>query len=173
MTTVTNAAPEPPSLWASIAKIAGILASEHFSTGDRAALKRMAPDQPPPLAFYRFAFRELPENWERHRAAWQTLTAAMALSSNHGNPHNPKRPLGRVLAEQGYSEARLERLLAAEGDTLNTLLLRAARFLAAKGEAVDWADGARLLLTVSDDGREQIRREIAGDFYRNLDNNKD
>jgi CRISPR system Cascade subunit CasB len=176
MTTATAPAPEPPSLFNQVAKLAGILGSAHFPTGDRAALKRMAPDQPPPLAFYRFAFRELPDHWERQCSAWQTLTAALALSSNQGNPHNPQRPLGRALAEQGYSEARLERLLAAEGDTLNILLLRAARFLAAKGETVDtvdWTDAARLLLTGSDAAQEQIRRGIAGDFYRHLDNNKD
>ncbi|MFM8443518.1 MAG: type I-E CRISPR-associated protein Cse2/CasB [Methylococcus sp.] len=173
MTTNSTPAPETESLWASIARLAGILSSEHFPTGDRAALKRMAPDQPPPLAFYRFAFRELPEGWEYRRPVWQTLIAGLALSGNHGNPHSPQRPLGKALAEQGYSEARLERLLAAEGDTLNTLLLRAARFLAAKAEAVDWTDAARLLLTYSDDAKEQIRREIAGDFYRNLKDKKD
>ena len=173
MTTVTTSATEPETLWATIARLARRLSAEHFSTGDRAALKRMPPDQSPPLAFYRFAFRELPEGWEFQRPAWQALSAGLALSSNHGNPHSPQRPLGRVLAEQGYSEARLERLLAAEGDTLNILLLRAARFLAAKGEAVDWTDAARLLLTTTDDGKEQIRREIAGDFYRNLKEKKD
>jgi len=122
MTTSSTPAPETESLWASIARLAGILSSEHFPTGDRAALKRMAPDQPPPLAFYRFAFRELPEGWEYRRPVWQTLIA---------------------------------------------------RFLAAKAEAVDWTDAARLLLTYSDDGKEQIRREIAGDFYRNLKDKKD
>jgi CRISPR system Cascade subunit CasB len=172
MTTATTPAPETETLWASIARLAGILSGEHFPTGDRAALKRMAPDQPPPLAFYRFAFRELPEGWEYRRSAWQTLTAGLALSSNHGNPHNPQRPLGRALAEQAYSEARLERLLAAEGSALHTLLLRAARFLAAKGEAVDWTDAA-CLLGLGPKDHEQIRREIAGDFYRNLKDKKD
>jgi CRISPR system Cascade subunit CasB len=170
MNTTLPSCSGPVGLRAVISRLAGLLAGEHFPAGDRAALKRMAPDQPPHLAFYRFAFRELPEGWEHQRAAWQTLTAGMALSSNHGNPHDPKRPLGRALAEQGYSEARLERLLAAEGDTLNTLLLRAARFLAAKGEAADWSDAARLLgLFSADRDHEQIRREIARDYYRNLD----
>lgn len=173
MTTATTPDTETETLWASIARLAGILSGEHFPTGDRAALKRMAPDRPPPLAFYRFAFRELPEGWQSRRSAWQTLTAGLALASNQGNPHNSNRPLGRALAEQGYSEARLERLLAAEDDTLHTLLLRAARFLTTKGETVDWTDAARLLLTTADDGKEQIRREIARDFYRHLKDKKD
>jgi CRISPR system Cascade subunit CasB len=168
MTTATVPASEPDSLWGKIARLAGVLSGEHFPTGDRAALKRMAPDQPPPLAFYRLAFRELPEGWEYRRSAWQTLVAGMALRSGRDNPHNQKRPLGQTLAQLSYSEARLERLLAAEGDTLHTLLLRAARFLAAKNESVDWTDCARLLLT-ADDRHEQIRRKIAADYYRNLE----
>lgn len=173
MTTATSPAVETPSLQAIIARLAGTLGSEHFPTGDRAALKRMDPDQPPPLAFYRFAFRELPEGWEHRRSAWQTLTAGMALAGNQGNPHNRDRRLGRVLAEQGYSEARLERLLAASGETLETLLLRAIRYLVAKGETLDWTDCARLLLVGDDDKRERTRREIAGDYYRNLKENKE
>lgn len=165
----TASAPETDGFWAVIPRIAGILSGEHFPSSDRAALKRMAPDREPPLAFYRFAFRELPEDWEYQRQAWQAIATGMALSSGHGNPHSRGHPLGRVLAEHRYSEARLERLLAAEGDTLNTLLLRAARFLAAKKEPVDWTDCARLLLASGDDGkREQIRRKIAGDYYRNI-----
>jgi len=169
MTTATVPAPEKDSLWSDIAHLGRLLSWERFPTGDRAALKRMAPDQPPPLAFYRLAFRELPDGWEYRRGAWQTLVAGMALRSGRDNPHNPKRPLGQALAQLNYSEARLERLLAAEGDTLNTLLLRAARFLAAKNESVDWTDCARLLLATEDDKPEQIRREIAGDYYRNLE----
>jgi len=168
MTTATAPASEPDSLWGKIARLGGVLSGEHFPTGDRAALKRMAPDQPPPLAFYRLAFRELPDGWEYRRGAWQTLVAGMALRSGRDNPHNPKRPLGQALAQLSYSEARLERLLAAEGDTLHTLLLRAARFLAAKNESVDWTDCARLLLAEGD-RHEQIRREIASDYYRNLE----
>lgn len=167
MTTATVPAPEKDSLWSDIARLGRLLSWEHFPTGDRAALKRMAPDRPPPLAFYRLAFRELPENWEYRLGEWQSMVAGMSLLSGHGNPHDPKRPLGKALARLNYSEARLERLLAAEGDTLNTLLLRAARFLAAKKEPVDWTDCARLLLAEGD-RREQIRREIAGDYYRNL-----
>ena len=55
--------------------------------------------------------------------------------------HRPDRGLGKALAEAGYSEARLERLLASEGDTRRSLLIRAARFLASK--SASW----RYLLT--------------------------
>lgn len=173
MMTASFPVPETPSLWQIIACVAKTLGGEHFPSGDRAALKRMAPDRPPPLAFYRFAFRELPDGWEKQRGSWQTLIAGIALSANQGNPHNRNRPLGRVLAEQGYSEARLERLLAARSETLETLLLRAIRYLVAKGECLDWTDCARLLLDSEDGKREEIRREIAGDYYRNLKENRE
>lgn len=156
-----------PTLAQTIGQLASLIAADHFSTGERAALKRLDPAGPPSLPFYRFAFRYLPENWEWQQLAWMTLIAGIALMCP--NPHNPKRPLGLVLAEAGYSEKRLERLLAAEGETLHTLLLRAVRFLAAKGEAVNWMDFARLLLATDPDKREEARLHIARDFYRQLD----
>ncbi|MDV7391551.1 type I-E CRISPR-associated protein Cse2/CasB, partial [Arthrospira platensis SPKY1] len=81
-------------------------------------------------------------------------------------PHRPDRPLGLALAEDGYSEARLERLLAAQDDVLHTLTLRLARFLAAKGESVNWLDLANLLLAKDRDKQEAARLKIARDYYR-------
>jgi CRISPR system Cascade subunit CasB len=173
MTTQTmNAIPIPSdasTLGQIIGQLAGLIATDHFPTGERAALKRLDPAGPPGLPFYRFAFRYLPENWERQQPAWMALIAGIALMCP--NPHSPKRPVGLVLAEAGYSEKRLERLLAAEGETLHTLLLRAVRFLATKGEAVNWMDFARLLLTTDPDKREEARLRIARDFYRQLNAN--
>lgn len=91
----------------------------------------------------------------------------------HPHPHRSDLPAGRVLADAGYAESRLERLLSAEDETLKTLLLRTARFLAAKGAPVNWVDFARLLLTRDPDKREDARLRIARDFYRPIDiNNK-
>jgi CRISPR system Cascade subunit CasB len=172
--TAANPAPaEPPRLSQTIGKLAGILASDDFPTGERAALKRMNPGLTPPLAFYRFAFHHLPEHWEHRQTEWVTLVAGIALM--HPSPHQSDLPAGQVLAKAGYAESRLERLLAAEDETLETLLLRAARFLAAKGAPLNWTDFARLLLAGRDSGqREAARLRIARDFYRELDlNDKD
>lgn len=155
---------EPPSLKSLIGRIAGIIGSEDFPTGERAALKRLAPDRPPSLAFYRFCFRYLPESWQRQVGAWQVILAGLALMGTQ--PHRPDRPLGQALAEQRYSEARLERLLAAQDEVLHTLTLRVARFLAAKGESVNWLDLANLLLAQDRDKHEAVRLKIAGDYYR-------
>lgn len=169
--TVTNIAspPDREALPGIIGRLAAILGAEDYSTGERAMLKRMAPGNLPPLAFYRFAYRHLPEGWEHRRDAWMTLVAGLALMGAGG--HRPDRKAGQVLAESKYSEKRLERLLAAEGDTLHTLLARAVRFLAAKGAAVNWLDFAYLLGLAGDPDR--ARMQLARDYYRNLDQKKD
>ena len=158
---------ETSTLAQTIAHLAYVIGADRFPTGERAALKRLDPGGPASLPFYRFAFRHLPDNWERHQPAWMTLIAGIALMCP--KPHNPKRPVGLALAKAGYSEKRLERLLAAEGETLRTLTLRAARFLAAKGESVNWTDFARVLLATEPAKYEEARLHIARDFYRQLD----
>ncbi len=147
-----------------IGRLAAIIASEDFPTGDRAALKRLTPGVEPPLAFYRFAFRHLEDGWPARKGVWMTICAGIALMCP--SPHRPDRPVGQALAEVRYSEARLQRLLDAEGEVLQTLVLRAARFLAAKGEAVNWADFARLLLTEDPAKREDVHLRLARDYYR-------
>jgi CRISPR system Cascade subunit CasB len=148
--------------------LADILASDRLPQGERAVLRRMAPEQRPPLAFFRLACRSLPDNWEAQRREWMTLVAGIALMCP--KPHRADRPAGQTLAEAGLSESRLERLLAAEGEGLSHILLRTAYFLGAKGVAINWTDLARLLLVTADrDERETIRIGIARDFYRPLD----
>lgn len=167
MTTHASAdALSTPSLGQTVTEIAAVVAHEGFPTGDRAALKRLNPSGSPNVAFYRFAFRHLPDGWERSQQGWMALVAGVALMCPR--PHRADRPAGMALAEVGYAEARVERLLAAEGDTLRTLLLRAARFLAAKSASVNWTDFARLLLAVDPSKREAARLRVARDYYRNL-----
>lgn len=148
------------------AHIAATIHHEHFPSGDRATLKRMTPDGRKPLAFHRFLMRHIPQKWHggHFDAAWRTLIAGVALQPVH--PHNPERPLGQALASIDYSEDRLERLLAADGLVLHTLLLRAARRLAARHARANWNDYARLLFAASDEAREQINTRIARDYYR-------
>lgn len=161
-------APPPPDggLPTAIARVDVGLSNPGYPTGDRAALRRMIPGQPPPLSYYRFAIRILPDGWDRDAATrqnWMTIVAGIALMGP--DAHRPDRCLGQVLAEAKYSERRLERLLAAAGDTARTLVLRTARFLAAKSAPCDWVDLARLLLTQQPDGRDDLALRIARDFY--------
>lgn len=154
------------SLGSLVAHIGTVLGVESFPSGERAALRKLDPGGAPSLEFYRFAFRHLPEGWETYSRQWVVIVAGIALMSP--NAHRRNRSAGQALAESGYSEARLERLLAAEDDTLYRLLLRAARFLAAKNEACDWTDFARLLLSRHPDRYEAARLAIARAYYRNL-----
>jgi len=155
----------PESLGSMLARLAGLIASENFPNADRAALKRMDPEHEPPLAFYRFAMRHLPEGWQRQNRQWQTMLQGVALMSP--KIHDPALPFGRALAENRYSETRLERLLATRDESHRALLLRAIRFLAAKKLACDWRDIARLLLIRDEEKREAQHMKIATDYYRN------
>ncbi len=127
-------------------------------------LRRMTPAMRPPLAFFRLACRALPADWETHRREWTTLVACIALMCP--DPHRPDRPVGRVLAEGGLSESRLERLLATEGEVLSAIMLRTAYFLGAKQLPLDWTEFARLLFVTGRDEKEAVRLAIARDFYR-------
>lgn len=151
-----------------VSRISAIISSHHFPTGDRAALRRMTPDQPLPLVFYRFALQYLPDHWDRAKEDernWSTIVASIATMSP--NAHDPTRGWGKALAQAGFSESRLERLLQSSGDTRRTLVLRAARFLAAKNIPCNWTEGAWLLLIPENnvEARERLHHRIAKDFY--------
>ena len=168
MSAVDSSATEGDSLSGQIGRLASLLASGHFNNADRAALKRYAAGQPPPLAFYRLWLRhlraELPEaGWTR---TWALLVWGLAFMGVRA--HRRDRSLGRALAEAAYAEARLERLLAADEGIREDLFASLVRFMAAKGESFDWCDAALLLLTKDSDMRERCHRRIASDYYRYL-----
>jgi len=161
--------PEARSPAAHVPALAALLASAGISNGERAALKRMALDGPAPLALHRLILAQVDEPWqgERWLPAWRTVICALAIQRDGG--YDPATPFGEALAEARFSESRLERLLAAGDDTLRTLLLRAARQVAAKGIACDWRSFADLVFARDPDFRERTNIRIARDFYRALD----
>lgn len=168
MTTVIELDSTPTTedaLRARIGQISATLGGEHFPTGERAALKRFAPGQSVPLAYWRFWPRWLRTDAppDAQSQDWALILAGLALMGRAG--HQPKAPLGASLAEQGYSEQRLERLLAAEdAATRRQLFARTVRFLAAKGAAIDWLEAARFLLA-GDALRESLAHGVARDYY--------
>lgn len=155
--------PATEPLEAVIGRMAAVISSSTFPTGDRAALRRIVPAQPIPLTFYRFALNYCPSNWQYQRDDWLAITAGIALMSPAA--HDPRVGLGAALARHGYSEARLERLLGARGEVRRILFLRAVRFLAAKVQPFNWVEGARFLLTSDAEKREELNFRIARDFY--------
>jgi CRISPR system Cascade subunit CasB len=152
---------------AHVPAIAAVLRAEHFSTGERAALKRMALDGPAPLALHRFMLRHVDEPWQGEiwMQEWRALICSLSIQRDGG--FDPSKPFGKALAEARFSEHRLERLLSAKGETLHQLSLRAARQLAAKGIATDWRQLAELLFSRKPEIRESVNRRIARDYYRN------
>lgn len=172
--TTRPAAANAPSRQKLIASIANQLGADHYPTGERAALKRMDPDDPSPGA-YAAAVRRLlnagadseVKNDSRLKR-WTLLIHAMALMSGPGRaPHGWGEPnaAGGVMFDSGYSEARLRRLLEARGKTFDDLLSRMARFLAAKQAAVNWGDLAPLVLDPEDSERaEQARLNLMRQF---------
>ena len=84
---------EESSGWG-IARIAGVLSGERFPTGTRAALKRFSPGEHVPIEFYSFAYRYLPDGWEKSMDAWATIVAGIAMMSP--NAHNPQVRYGQA-----------------------------------------------------------------------------
>ncbi|SRR5690606_12976128 len=167
MTITIEADERPTSLGARVGRLAAIIGNGNYPAGDRAALKRWAPGQPTPLAYYRLWLRdagdELPAG---QNEAWMTVAWGLALMGEGG--HRPGRPLGQVLAQTGYHEARLERLLEAPDELRIELFMGLVRFLAAKGEGFDWTGAAAFMLAGEPEAREAVRRRIARDYYGHL-----
>ncbi|MEJ5207097.1 type I-E CRISPR-associated protein Cse2/CasB [Denitratimonas sp. CY0512] len=158
------------TLASTVARLAAVIGNPHYPAGDRAALRRWSMNQPAPLAFYRLWLRhaneELPP--ESRTEAWLLLTWCMATLGH--DTHTPTRRIGQALAESGFSEGRLERLLSAPDAVRPELFMSAVRFLAAKGERFDLVEAARFLLTTDGAQRDGINRRVAETFYRHLPN---
>lgn len=160
---IPQAQPTPEQTLAQqIGKVAGVLSSNGFPAGERAALRRMSPGSFS-VPFCRFATRHLPSGWERAVDDWMTIVAGIALMSPHA--HNPRIRFGKALRDAGYSELRLERLLVAQGEARRTLFLRAIRALAAKCRPFNWLDGALFLLLQDENKREKLNLAIARAYY--------
>lgn len=149
-----------------IAQMVAVVSSARFPAGDRASLRRHAPGRPPSLAYHRFWPRwmnsEPPP--EAQSQDWALILFGVAFGGNAN--HQRAKSLGTALAEAGYSDARLERLLAAEEQEVRRqAFARALRFLAAKNQSFDWV-GATAWLLGSGETREKHARRIATDFYR-------
>lgn len=149
-------------------RLASELVQPGFPRGDLASLRRMDfRTRPGVPAFWRLATKYgLSESSERQ---WGLILHGMALMTRPEQPdsrsrlaHRPRRNLGAALAEADFSEHRLDRLLAARGDMLWTLLERGFRILAREGAAIDWWTVFHLI----GPDPEQARRDVARAFYR-------
>ena len=155
-------------------EMARLMTWDRFPAGDRSALRRARPGDLGSPAFWKLALEHLeppgllPESEGPYRdeqeRRWVRIVADLA---ELGNLHSPKVPLGRALAAADAGEARVLRLLRAEGDPLLRLCRTVTHRLATQGKPVNARDLAELVLS---DGHErwaaQVRRRIARDYYR-------
>jgi len=159
-----------------LGKIAWELDNDVIPPGEVAALRRLRPDQPGGPAFWKIAVRHLepaelladagaPWRDEEERR-WAMVLAGMAEMKGL---HRPGRALGRVLAEAEVSEARVLRLLRAQGEDALAAAVRAVvHQLASGGHRVDWHDLAELIRSAGRPFEGSVRRRIATDYYRHL-----
>ena len=136
------------------------------NVAERAALRHIGGNLNQP-AFWNIVVREIEPAYKQklrddELERWGAILEGLA----HLLPfHRDKAALGRSLASADIHETRVLRLLRAEGDSLRALVRPLAHQFSSKGQHVDWADVALLLLSDGHPSADGIRRQIARDFY--------
>ena len=152
----------------SVLHYAGVLNVEGFPRGDLAELRRMDHEAPKEASFWKL-FADLDEESRRSRVdeiRWATVIKGVSLMVP--GPHKLKASPGKVLKQSDFSEIRLSKLLTAPTPEISRdAFIRTARFLGAKGASLDWAQFASLILSRSDEDKNDSLRRIARDYYLN------
>ena len=140
---------------------------KHAEPGDLAALRRLRPGDVAAPAFWRLASGVL-EDHVRTREdedRWALVLSAMARLAGL---HHGHEPLGRALAEADVAEARVLRLIKAHGTGFAAPLRAAVHMLQSKGIAANQLQLAELVLSDGTPREETIRRQIARDYYAQM-----
>lgn len=153
----------------SIGKMARMMATDGaLGTGALAELRRISPQKPFTPALWKLLLGlDESEPWgglDRDIYERRMATLAMGMAFCAGL-HNYKVPLGRALAEAGWSELRFVRLMEARGETLEKLIRRMSQFLASKSQSANWVDVGWLLIGQDWDSAEATRLRIARSYY--------
>lgn len=180
MTVTSFGAPTGASLNVDIARredrklllvIAHRLADPEFGTGALASLRRGTPEtvmsQP---SFYRLVSK-VDEQTLLAGGVLRWATAVHVLALLAGSFRTGAPEVGSALANGGFPESRLGRLLASRGPGFRDQAVLAARFLRAKGVSCDATHLAELAL-VDDfalNRAERLRYRIARSYYRSYD----
>ena len=152
-----------------LAKIASRLANDGFPMGDYAALRRMNPQTPSShaeIAAERLlASAGAAPTGEADRKRWLLIIHCLALTRGQ---HSHRASTGSVLAQVQYSEERINRLLSADFEVIADVLPRLARFLGAKGAAIDWLPLARIARWTgrAENRADQSRNRVAREYAR-------
>lgn len=151
-----------------VGHVASRMASGALSTGDLAELRRISLDAPVTPTLWRLLYDlgEAEQSGPTAERRWATLFMGMAYCAGL---HDYDMPLGRALAEAGWSEVRLTRLLEEQHERrLATRIRRMAQYLANKKQKANWADVARLLFFQSGEYADTVRLGIARAYYATL-----
>jgi CRISPR system Cascade subunit CasB len=162
---------ETASLGSLISTISQLLCRGGVTAGDVAALRRMDPRHPA-AAFFKIEGlvldSYLPGDAAKRMDRETRWAAIIGGLANLGTLHESGRRLGDVLADAQYSELRFARLVRADSERLVDELPALARFLTAKGAAVDWTGASELILSADGSREESVRRHLARDYYRSV-----
>lgn len=129
--------------------------------GEKADARRM--DEGGAPIFWRQVARLGLPRWQE--GGWLRFTRMVAIltpASTGQTIHDSKRPLGAVLADAGFSERRLARLLAARETARDEALERAIRMIARNRPTLNVADLARATFGWDRNG-------LARTYYQHLD----
>jgi CRISPR system Cascade subunit CasB len=162
----------PKQFASSIGKIAKMMATEGaLGTGTLAELRRISPEKPFTPALWNLLLDlDEAEPWggldrDVYERRMATLAMGMAICAGL---HNYREPLGRALAEAGWSKLRFVRLMEARGETLEKHVRRMAQYLASKSQAANWADVGWLLIGQDWTTAEETRLRISRSYYGTL-----
>jgi len=152
------------SLETLIAKLACHLA--FAGRGEIASLRRLNVEEPFSPEFWKFVVTYISPDrplTPEEEKSWAAIISGMAkMAPFH---HCKGRSLGKVLAEEKFTEQRLLKLLRLQGHHLRAGIRRLAIFLSSRAEPFDWTTIAALLLTQDPEKNEEIRRRIARDYF--------
>ena len=178
--TETDETTTPSISWGEVAvRLANHMASEGFSRGDLAALRRMNPESPDAAAFWRLTARFDVLRGAESERRWGLILHGIALMTKTAgedaigrSAHERRVAVGRALFNGGdstrttafYSESRFNRLLTARGPMFRALLSRMFRMMATSDQGFDWYQMAQFILSEGDRA-ERARRTIARDYY--------
>jgi CRISPR type I-E-associated protein CasB/Cse2 len=134
-------------------------------SGVVAQLRRTKFDEPAGSAFYQaLAVAEVEPSAE-DLPAWQAVAALVAKAQGQ---HQPEVPLGKALAKVDLDERRVLAFLRATGPVRFDHARAIVQVLTTKGQSFDHRELAVLLIHTEDNRGEDVRRQVARSYFREL-----
>ncbi|HVN89180.1 MAG TPA: type I-E CRISPR-associated protein Cse2/CasB [Candidatus Binataceae bacterium] len=168
---MSHQAPDGPSIAVIIGRIAADLAGS--DSGRLAELRRLQPEEPGGSAFWRIVVTQLepagyvPGGGEAREDAltrWAVILRALATLEHRAGGTR----FGKVLAEAGISELRLNRFLRTSGDALFSHVRTVTHQLATHAQPADLTALALLVLSDGKPNEQAVRQGIANDYYQQV-----